>query len=116
MPYTTVTIDTARITDWESFHTVFAEAFGFPSFYGRNLNAWIDCLSSLDAPDEGMTTVHAPPDGVLLLALLGVSDFAVRCPDIYAAIIEDAAFINFRRAELGQPPVLCLSFHYTSST
>ena len=32
-------------TDWESFHTVSAEVFGFPEFYGRNMNAWIDCLS-----------------------------------------------------------------------
>ena len=116
MPYTTVAIDTAQIIDWESFHTVFAETFGFPDFYGHNLNAWIDCLSSLDTPDAGMTTVHAPPGGVLLLALLGVHDLASRCPDIYAAIIEATAFINYRRAEVGQPPVLCLSFHYTSST
>ena len=111
MPYTTVAIDVACITGWDSFHTVFAKAFGFPSFYGRNLNAWIDCLSSLDNPKDGMTTIHAPLGGVLLLALSGMRDLAVRCPDIYAAIIEDTAFINHRKAELGQPPVLCLSFN-----
>ena len=33
-------IDTARIKDWDSFHNVFAEAFGFPGFYGRNMDAW----------------------------------------------------------------------------
>ena len=94
MSHTTVTIDAARIVDWASFHTIFAEAFGFPGFYGRNLNAWIDCLSSLDAPEDGMTTIHAPPGGVLLLNLLHMHDLAERCPDIYAAIVEDAAFIN----------------------
>ncbi len=111
MPHATVTIDTAFITDWESFHNVFAGAFGFPRFYGRNLNAWIDCLSSLDAPEDGMTTIHAPPGGVLLLNPLHMRDLASRCPDTYAAIIKDTAFINFRKMELGQPPVLCLSFY-----
>ena len=110
MPHTTVTIDTARITDWESFHTVFAEAFGFPEFYGRNMDAWIDCLSSLDDPEDGMTAVHAPPGGVLLLSLLHMRDLAAHCPDIYAAILECAAFVNYRNVEIGDQPVLCLSF------
>ena len=63
-----------------------------------------------------MTTVHAPPGGALLLALLGMHDLATRCPDIYAAVTENTAFINYRRLELGQPPVLCLSFHDSGNT
>ena len=35
-----VRIDTKRIRDWASFHDVFAEALGFPDFYGRNMVAW----------------------------------------------------------------------------
>ena len=35
-----VKIPTEQITDWETFHTVFAEILGFPDFYGRNMNAW----------------------------------------------------------------------------
>ena len=57
-----------------------------------------------------MTAVHVPPGGVLLLNLRHMPALASRCPDIYAAIVEDTAFINFRKVELGQPPVLCLSF------
>ncbi|MCA9610738.1 MAG: barstar family protein [Myxococcales bacterium] len=34
-----VAIPTRRIVDWDTFHDVFAEAFGFPGFYGRNLDA-----------------------------------------------------------------------------
>ena len=52
-----VRIDTNRIRDWDSFHTVFADAFGFPSFYGRNMDAWIDCMSYLDDPDAMMSTL-----------------------------------------------------------
>lgn len=40
MNTTLVPIPTNQITDWPSFHEVFAEALGFPSFYGKNMNAW----------------------------------------------------------------------------
>lgn len=106
-----VKIDTRRIVDWSSFHRVFAEKLGFPNFYGNNMNAWIDCLTSLDEPLDGMTSIHPPPGGVLVLQLDFVDDFAVRCPEIYEAIVEDAAFVNWRRTESGQEPILALSFN-----
>jgi hypothetical protein len=106
-----VRLDTRRITDWESFHDVFAEAFGFPAFYGRNLNAWNDCMSSLDAPEDGMTAIHAPPGGVVTLLLEHVDDFARRCPAHYDAIVECSAFVNLRQIERGAAPVLALAFH-----
>jgi hypothetical protein len=40
-----VRIDGTFIVDWNTFHQVCAETFGFPSFYGMNMNAWIDCMS-----------------------------------------------------------------------
>jgi RNAse (barnase) inhibitor barstar len=49
-----VSIPVDLITDWPSFHDVFKQALGFPDFYGRNMNAWIDCLTYLN---DGMTTV-----------------------------------------------------------
>ena len=64
--HTVVKLDTARIADWDSFHDVCAQALGFPGFYGRNMNAWIDCMTSLDEPRDGMTRVHAPKGGVLI--------------------------------------------------
>jgi hypothetical protein len=107
---TIVTLDTRRITDWDSFHAVFAEAFGFPDFYGRNMDAWIDCMTSLDDPDAGMTQVHAPSGGVLVLQREDVDDFSRRCPEQYAAVVECSAFVNWRRIEVGEPAVLALSF------
>lgn len=56
---TVVKLDTRPITDWLTFHTVFAKSFGFPGFYGRNMNAWIDCMTSLDDPSAGMTSACA---------------------------------------------------------
>jgi RNAse (barnase) inhibitor barstar len=106
-----VRLDTRRITDWDSFHRVFAEELGFPGFYGCNLDAWIDCMSSLDAPEDGMTSVHAPPGGVVTLHLEHVAEFARRCPEQYDALVECSAFVNFRRIEMGEPAVLALAFH-----
>ena len=48
-----VRIPTSEIVDWESFHSVFQRVLGFPEFYGRNMNAWIDCLTSADSLDDG---------------------------------------------------------------
>ena len=110
-----IKLDTSRITDWDTFHRVFAEVFGFPEFYGRNMNAWIDCMASLDDPGAGMTTIHAPPGGVVVLQLEGVDKFAQCCPEQYAAVIECAAFVNWRRIEKGDAAVLALSYYKTSA-
>jgi len=37
--------------------------------------------------------------------------FANRCPEQYSAVIECAAFVNWRRLEMGDPSVLALNFH-----
>jgi len=107
---TVLSIDTERITDWETFHDVFAESLGFPPFYGRNMDAWIDCLTSVDDPDAGMSKVTVQPGAVLTLQLENVSDFASRCPELYAAVVECAAFVNWRRIEQGENAVVALSY------
>ena len=111
MKPTLVDIDCDRIADWNSFHDVFSEAFGFPEFYGRNMDAWIDCITSLDSPMDGMTSVHVPENGFVVLQLDNVKPLANRCRDIYEAIIECSAFVNWRRIEGGESPILMLSFH-----
>jgi RNAse (barnase) inhibitor barstar len=106
-----IRIDAREIADWDSFHEVFDRAFGFPDFYGRNLDAWIDCMTSLDSPEAGMTRVHAPEGGVVTIQLDNVAELADKCPDIYAAIVECSAFVNWRRIEQGLRPIVALSFH-----
>ena len=106
-----VPIDTKRITDWESFHNLFAELFGFPEFYGRNMDAWNDCMSSLDQPSHGMTQIHVSPGKVVVLQLKNVKDFSERCPEQYAALVECSAFVNCRQIERGLEPLLALAFY-----
>ena len=110
MSFTRFSIDMSSVESWDTFHTVFKAALGFPDFYGRNMNAWIDCLTSVDTPDDGLTTVHVPIGGVMVLELLGARALASRCPEIFAALIECTAFVNYRRIDVGCDPVLCLSF------
>ena len=111
VPFREVTIDASRIVDWPSFHAAFTKGFGFPEFYGRNMNAWIDCMTDLDDPGAGMSEVHAPPNGVVLLKVLNARDFSKRCPEQFWALNECSAFVNWRRCERGGAPVLVLSYH-----
>lgn len=106
-----VKIDASRITDWASFHNVFAETFGFPEFYGHNIDAWNDCMSSLDAPEEKMAKIHVPVGNVVVLQLENAKDFSVRCPEQYAAIVECSAFVNYRRIIKKLEPLLSLAFY-----
>ena len=74
------------------------------------MNAWIDCMTSLDEPEHGMSCIHAEKGKVLTLQLDNVVPFRERYPELYAAIIGDAAFVNWRRLEVGEPAVLAISF------
>lgn len=105
--------DCDRITDWETFHSVFAEAFGFPSYYGRNMNAWIDCMSYLEDPGSGMTSVTVETGDFVTVQLDGIDEFATRCPDQFDAIIDCTAFVNWRRTSEGQAGILALAYYRT---
>ena len=106
-----IRIDAEAIVDWESFHTVFSSAFGFPDFYGRNMDAWIDCLTCLDEPEAEMTNVHVASGQTLTLLIDHAGQFKTRCPDLFAALVECAGFVNWRRGEIGDPAVLALAFN-----
>jgi hypothetical protein len=71
------------------------------------MNAWTDCLTY---EDDGMTAHPVQPDEVLTLQLLECRELRARCPEIYQALIDPAALVNWRRIELGDPPILALSY------
>lgn len=105
-----VFLDCNKISDWQSFHKEFAEGFGFPEFYGKNMDAWIDCMTYIDDPEAGMSTLHCERGSVLALELLNVKDFKQHCPEIYEALIDAVAFVNWRRLETSDDAVLTISF------
>ena len=106
-----VSVDGSKITNWETFHNLFEELLGFPGFYGRNMDAWIDCMTSIDVLEGGLTKLHVRTGEVMVLCISGVSELKKRCPDIYDNLIESSAFVNWRRIERNVPAVLALSFY-----
>ena len=106
-----VRLDVGEIEDFEALHDAFAAAFGFPDFYGRNMNAWIDCMESLDRPGDGLTAVHGTASDPVVLHLENASALP---SDVFAAVHECAALVNWRRVEVGEPAILVLSYHRVS--
>jgi RNAse (barnase) inhibitor barstar len=102
-------VDCRHITDWDSFHDVFARALGFPDFYGRNMSAWIDCMTYLDDPEDAMTTVHVQPGEILTIHLEHSATFR---NDILEALVDCVEFVNFRRINhtSPEPAILALRF------
>lgn len=103
-----ISIPAQHIVDWASFHDVFQEALGFPNFYGRNMNAWIDCMSCVDDAESGMSNVAIPTGTLLALRIDEASDLKARCPEQFEALLECTASVNFRRVGKGDQPVLAL--------
>jgi RNAse (barnase) inhibitor barstar len=101
----TARVQSKNITDWDSFHLVFAETMGFPEFYGRNMNAWIECMTGFD---DAMTRFTVARGELFHLEVADTKNFVQRLPEIFQAFIEGAAFVNSRRVEQGEPPVLAL--------
>ena len=100
-------LDGSRIHDWDSFHDVSAQELGFPSFYGRNLNAWVDCLEYLDEPD-GMSRFSLGPGEVLELELTDSESVKRYAPEILEALVDTVEFINKSYEERGKLPMLRL--------
>lgn len=97
----TLVFPTERVKDWPSFHAENARLFGFPEFYGKNMNAWIDCLSNL-GDEDGMCTVKLRPGEVLTLCVPRFEAFSKAHSEVCAALLACTAFVNRRYVEAGQ--------------
>jgi RNAse (barnase) inhibitor barstar len=92
-------LETKQITDWASFHRVCKEAFGFPDYYGRNMNSWIDCMSSFETDEE-----------IFQVEIIDTEDFNSRLPDILDAMVECTAFVNNRYIACGEAIRIAIVF------
>ena len=109
----TVELPTKGIVDWNSFHATLQKALAFPDFYGRNRNAFIDCLIY---DDDMMSVVPPRPGGLLAIKLKDSVDFFARCPEQFEALIAWIAAVNDRRAESGSSPLAIIPEDYSNST
>lgn len=108
-------IDFSKIKTIDDFHSEMKELFGFPDGYGKNFNAFIDCLTSLRIPEDGMTNIHIQEDECILLEIMNlnsVSDYI--CHDFLLSIQS----INERCKLFNESPLvlllLCKSSSYRS--
>lgn len=104
-----VRLDTNLITDWASFHQACKEAFGFPAFYGENMNVWIDCLSYLTS-DDGMTKFVLSEDEKLHIEVTDTENFNSRLPEIFGALVECTSLVNNRYLENDEAARIALIF------
>jgi RNAse (barnase) inhibitor barstar len=106
-----IRLNATKFLTWNTFHSYFQRKFGFPDFYGRNINAWIDCMSDLDKPEYGMVkNISIRKGQCVVLRINNIDDLKSQAHDIYMAIIECSAFINRERIISGELPLIFLSF------
>jgi len=98
-------LDTESITDWQSFHEICRDVFGFPDFYGMDMGAWIGCLPYLDE-DAGMTRFNLAEGERLHIEVSATESFNRRLPEIFDALVGCSAFVNQRYVEAGEASVL----------
>jgi hypothetical protein len=104
-----IRIDARRLTDPAGLHATMDEAFGFLAGYGKNLDALIDCLTDLDNPSAGMSRVLVFPGEIALLVIEHTADAGKHAAVQVRALTDAVAFVNWRRMERGQPPVLAVA-------
>lgn len=100
-----VRLDGEGINDWASFHDVCRTEFGFPDFYGCNMDAWVDCLSYL-RDDDSMCKFRLAPDEVLHIEIVHANTLRARAPEILDEVEFCIAAINDRYADYGEKPAL----------
>jgi RNAse (barnase) inhibitor barstar len=79
------------VDDWQSFHQISKEVFGFPDFYGMNMDAWIDCLRYVD---DGMSRFDIAGSDRLEIVVDDSEQFRAHASEIFEAFVEAVAFIN----------------------
>lgn len=100
-----VVIDGRQMDDFASFHRVFAAAFGFPDWYGSNMNAWIDCMSN---PDSDWSFFAWAPGLSITLHITHGDVLRRAAPAVAEALEDGVAAVNARCAEVGEPALLAL--------
>lgn len=94
----------------ESFHEYFAETFGFPDFYGKNMDAWIDCMSDLDCEEAGMISKNYVAPGQSVVFYIKHQEELKQYREIWDDFIECTSHLNKDRLQRNQPPLIYLAF------
>lgn len=104
-----IRIDARRLVDPAGLHAALGEAFGFSNGYGKNLDALVDCLTSLDNPKAALSRIQIFPGHMILIALENYDPKDSSAAQV-KTLTDVVAFVNWRRLEKGQPPVLAMAY------
>ncbi|WP_420379383.1 barstar family protein [Gilvibacter sp.] len=88
-----------RIRNWKTFHSEFKREMNFPEYYGENMNAWIDCVDELT-------------DEPTILQIDNGNYLKENEPELFNAILECGAFVNYRKIKVGEKPNLIIATDY----
>ncbi len=106
-PY--VGLKTDAIYDWTSFHAECQRAFGFPPFYARDMESWVECMATLRS-DDGLVAIKLPAGEMLELELTDTDELRERVPDLIESLVLATAAVNQRFIENGEAPAIALIF------
>jgi RNAse (barnase) inhibitor barstar len=107
MTYFHLTLDLSAVETLGQFHEVLQATFGFPDFYGKNIHALIDCLSSLRDVDDGMSEfILRNTKDVLILNVKNLSNTNRLIANNFIVAIEQ---VNNREVARGLTPSIILS-------
>lgn len=73
-------------------------------------------MSALDRPEDGMTSLRLAPGELLTLELLDADDFRCRCAEQFTSLLDIVAFVNWRRTQQGDVPILALAYNSFAGT
>ena len=105
-----IRIDSRRLTDTASLYGALDEVFGFPAESGKNLDALIDLLTHLDNTQVRTSRVQVLPGQLVLLVLEHLEGHNKRTEAQIASLLDVIAFVNWRRLEKSQPPLLAVAY------
>ena len=105
-----IALNPNAIYDWPSFHRESQHALGFPASYGRDMDAWVDCMISLRDDGERRVKLKLDEGEMLQLELAEVEQVRERVPEFLETLVDAVAEVNRRFVEAGQAPAVTLIF------
>ena len=93
-----VVLDGKQLVTWDGFHTECADGLGFPEFYGRNRDAWIDCVSDIGG---GLMRAELQAEAEFLIVIESSAAWAAAAPEIVIEFVQLLEAVHMRLREAG---------------
>jgi hypothetical protein len=87
-----------EIKNDSDFHDIFSKIFGFPTWYGKNMDAWIDCMSTLQVGSEVdyFSKLKVEPGEILILQITHWETFRKKNDPLFVKFLDCVADVNAR--------------------